>query len=78
MKVYELIQALSRYGADTEVIILKPEHDYCRHQSVTYNIRIDDARMVGEPNRVKEDWLLEGGDSYPEDDEELVDVVVLS
>lgn len=78
MKVYDLIQSLSRYDADTEVIILMPEHDYCRHQSVTYNISVDDARMIGTPERVKDDWLQEGGDSYPEDDEELVDVVVLS
>jgi hypothetical protein len=78
MKVYELIQELSRYDADTEVIILKPAHDYRMHQDVTHNIRIGEARMIGTPESVREDWLEKGGDSYPEDDEELVDVVVLS
>ena len=80
MKVYELIQALSRYDADTEVIILKPAHDYCMHQDVTHNIRIGEARMIGTPKRVKEDWLQNGGHdaSVLDDDDEVRDVVVLT
>jgi hypothetical protein len=80
MKVYDLIKELSRYDADTEVIILKPEHDYCRHQSVTYDIEVDDAGILGRPERVKEDWLANGGDEHRDlkKGEELEDVVVLS
>jgi hypothetical protein len=80
MKVYELIQELSRYDADTEVIILKPEHDYCGQLSVTYSISIDDALMFGRPDSVKGDWLANGGDENRDlkKGEELEDVVVLS
>lgn len=77
MKVSELIAKLQKIQGDPEVVLLSQKHDYLWSNAVDWEFSIDDWRMVKGTSTMPQDWMntehLEC-----EEDEELVDVVVLS
>jgi hypothetical protein len=79
MKKSELIEKLQKIQGDPEVVLLSQKHDYWKNNAVDWDFSIDTWSMVKGTSTVPQDWM--NTEHFPEelsDDEELVDVVVLS